>query len=135
MSGNEGGQGFGPGPLLDALGQLDKTDATISHQGDTVAVHAPPHLLEWLRPVLVAERELLIAVAIGRAGTVGRVQRGKRIATTRHELVACDTCGEPSMVGITQDRIKNRAKWSRCRMTPHCKGRHVPTQAWLEGVA
>jgi hypothetical protein len=125
-----------PGPLdiwvpglAEALEHL-----TVSANEGKVRVDAPAGVMERFCPLLAANRDLLYAVALGRAGVHEHTKRRVRIPTTRHALVPCDTCAEPSMVGITKERLKGRSPWPRCRMHPGgltpnhptaCSGRHV----------
>ena len=102
--------------------------------GGKVRVDAQRGVMDRFRGLLSANRDLLLAVAIGRAGRMEHTKRRQRIPTTRHALVPCDVCGEVSMVGITKERLKGGSPWPRCRLSPGvltpnhataCRGRHT----------
>jgi hypothetical protein len=113
-----------PAALAAAIALIDRHGGRIEVRGGRPYVKVAPGTpdQEWLRGALAGQRDLLLAVALGR---VGVKRRGH---TVHHDLVPCAAYGEPSMVAITAERQSGRAPWPRCRMTPGCEGRHQPRE-------
>jgi hypothetical protein len=112
--------------LLAALRELEELgcELTVTPDGRprvTGSRQPPPHV----QLVLRENRELLVAVALGRAGKAD--SGGPAHPTTAHDLAPCTECGQARMVGVTTGRLKSKSPWPACGMTPGCTGRHVPT--------
>jgi hypothetical protein len=113
----------GPASLAAAIALTDRHGGTITARQGKVHVKVLPGTPDqaWLRDVLSANRDLLLAVAIGRQP----VKLGREAFT--HQLLPCTECGEPSMVAVTlTGKRPGHAVWPRCRMTHGCRGRHEP---------
>jgi hypothetical protein len=113
----------GPARLAAAVAHIDHHGGTITVRDGRPFVRVLPGTprQDRLRAVLSSNRDLLLAVAVGRQPIE---LKGEKVT---HELVPCDKCGEPSMVAITDAGERPGGHvWPRCRMTPGCLGRHQP---------
>jgi hypothetical protein len=126
-----------PADLVDALARLDELGLAVVATADGRAVvRGPADLPADVALVLREHRDLLAAVAIGRAGKV--TAGGPSNPTTAHDLGRCTACGAVRMVGITTGRLAGRDKWPTCGLAPGgCSGRYVPTSVrrWKSAAA
>lgn len=105
--------------LIDTLDLLRRRGVTLSlvatDDGVKLRTEGPAGAIkDDLAAAIRSHRSLLLWAALGeRSG---------------HTFAACTTCGEASMVAV------DRGTWPRCRMTPTCEGRHIPTGAGRRAI-
>jgi hypothetical protein len=102
--------------LRELLDTLNDHGATLDVEGDRLVLSGPRRICD--------DPDIITAISLNRSLLIGDTVG----ASTGHTLGFCTACGEPSLTHYKPPK----AGYPKCRITPHCEGRHEPRAVDVE---